>query len=283
MPAMSDSFAPPTADQPPVPGSPLLEAEQLGVRVGGRWLCQGLNLRLETGTCTALLGPNGAGKTTLLHTLAGLRPPDAGHVRLDGKPYPGQEESAAARGWDERAAARLRGLLPQQQPDHFAATVLETVLVGRHPHLGRWGWEGAADETLARAALRDVGLAGMEARNVLTLSGGERQRVAIATLLAQAPRLFLLDEPLNHLDLRHQIATLDLFRRLAGSGHGIVMVMHDLNLAARYADRAILLDGQGGATAGFCDEVLRADALGRAFGHPLSRHEVEGRVVFMAE
>ena len=224
--------------------APLLEAEGLALQVGERWLCCEFSLRLVAGECLALLGPNGAGKTTLLHTLAGLRAPSVGQVRLAGKPY-------AA--WPALEAARCRGLLVQQQPDQFGASVLETVLIGRHPHLGRWGWESAADEALARQALAEVGLQGFEAREVLTLSGGERQRVAIATLLAQAPQLFLLDEPLNHLDLHYQITTLELFRaliRAQGMQRAVVMVLHDINLAARYADHVILLDGRGGVIAG---------------------------------
>ena len=261
--------------------APLLEAEGLALQVGGRWLCCEFSLKLAAGECLALLGPNGAGKTTLLHTLAGLRDPSVGQVRLGGLPY-------AA--WPALDAARFRGLLVQQQPDHFAASVLETVLIGRHPHLGRWGWEGPEDERIARDALAAVGLADFAARDVLTLSGGERQRVSIAALLAQAPQLFLLDEPLNHLDLHHQIATLDLFRRLvrerAGvphGGRGVVMVLHDINLAARYADHVILLDGRGGVRAGDRDSVLQPELLSQAFGHPLRRFEVDGRVTFIPD
>ncbi len=261
----------------PAADAPLLEAERLALQVGERWLCCEFSLRLAAGECLVLLGPNGAGKTTLLHTLAGLRAPTVGAVRLGGRPY-------AA--WPTLEAARFRGLLVQQQPDHFAASVLETVLIGRHPHLGRWGWEGAKDVAIARRALADAGLAGFEGRDVLTLSGGERQRVAIAALLAQAPRLFLLDEPLNHLDLHHQIATLELFRRIARTdpaGRGVVMVMHDLNLAARFADQVILLDGRGGVIAGARDRVLREDVLSQAFGHPLRRCELDGRVIFVPD
>ena len=255
----------------------LLEAEGLALQVGERWLCCEFSLRLVAGECLALLGPNGAGKTTLLHTLAGLRAPSVGQVRLAGKPY-------AA--WPALEAARCRGLLVQQQPDQFGASVLETVLIGRHPHLGRWGWESAADEALARQALAEVGLQGFEAREVLTLSGGERQRVAIATLLAQAPQLFLLDEPLNHLDLHYQITTLELFRaliRAQGVQRAVVMVLHDINLAARYADHVILLDGRGGVIAGDREAVLRADLLSQAFGHPLRRVESAGRVIFVPD
>lgn len=253
---------------------PLLEAEELAIRIGGRWLCCEFSLTLYPGECLALLGPNGAGKTTLLHTLAGLRAPSAGEVRIGGKPY-------AA--WPGGTVACFRGLLAQQQPDHFAASALETVLVGRHPHLGRWDWESAKDLRIARASLAAVGLEDFEARDVLTLSGGERQRVAIAALLAQQPQLLLLDEPLNHLDLHYQIAVLDLFRREAATGRAVVMVMHDINLAARYADHVILLDGQGGVAAGSADEILQAPRLSHAFGHPLRAVADGERTLFIPD
>lgn len=252
--------------------APVLEVDRIALQIGGRWLCCEFSLQLRQGECLVLLGPNGAGKTTLLHTMAGLREPTVGVLRLDG---------VAPSQWDSNALARFRGLLAQQQPDHFSSSVLETVLVGRHPHLGRWGWEGAEDEAIARRALADVGLAGMEDRDIVTLSGGERQRVAIAALLAQAPMVFLLDEPTNHLDLHYQIEILDLFKRRTIEGCSAVMVLHDINLAERYADQVILLDGQGGVVAGAHDEVLNPQRLSHAFGHPLERHEVAGGAVFI--
>ena len=264
---------------PVVPAStadpaPLLEADGVAIRLGERWLCCEFAMRLGAGECLVLLGPNGAGKTTLLHAFAGLREPTVGHVRIDGMPL-------AA--WDALELARSRGLLAQQQADPFSSSVLEAVLIGRHPHLGRWGWEGAHDEALARAALREVGMEEMETRDILTLSGGERQRVAIATLLAQAPRLYLLDEPTNHLDLHYQIEVLELFRARADSGCGVIMVLHDINLAARYADHVILLDGRGGVKAGSRDAVLREDWLSAAFGHRLHAHRLNGKMVFVPE
>ncbi|BAL22960.1 ABC transporter ATP-binding protein [Azoarcus sp. KH32C] len=252
----------------------LLEAEKLALQIDGRWLCCEFSLRLAVGECLVLLGPNGAGKTTLLHTLAGLRPPTVGSVRLDGRPYAD---------WDSLAAARFRGLLAQQQPDHFSATVLQTALVGRHPHLGRWGWESAHDIEIANESLAAVGLAELAARDILTLSGGERQRVSIATLLTQAPKLFLLDEPTNHLDLHYQIAVLDLFARLKRDGRGVVMVLHDINLAARFADHVILLDGRGGVAAGASGDVLQPERLSHAFDHPIRCIETDGRTVFIPE
>jgi len=252
----------------------LLATEQMQVALGQRVFCRALDLQLRAGQMLAVLGPNGAGKTTLLHTLAGLRAPQAGSVCLEGRPYAQ---------WAGDAAARCRALLLQQQPDYFASTVLETALVGRHPHLGRWGWEGPADLKIVRAALSALGMEGTEARDILSLSGGERQRVALAAVLAQQPRLFLLDEPLNHLDLHYQVAVLALLRQLADEGRGVLLVLHDINLAARFADQLLLLDGRGGAVCGATAEVLRGDWLSQAFGHPLRSFTVDGRTIFLPE
>lgn len=253
---------------------PLLATEKLGVTLGSRAFCRELDLVITAGKLVAVLGPNGAGKTLLLHTLAGLRPPSSGKVLLEGRPYST---------WSGDAAARCRGLLTQQQSDYFDATVLETALIGRHPHLGRWQWEGTQDLKITRAALLTTGLEGLEARSILNLSGGERQRVALAALLAQQPRLFLLDEPLNHLDLHYQIAMLGLFRKLAAEGRGVVLVLHDINLAARYADEVILLDGRGGVNFGPAAEILANGSLSHAFGHPLRSFQVDGRTYFLPE
>lgn len=258
-----------TADQ-----RPFLQTENLTLRVGERSLCTALDTSVHAGECLVLLGPNGAGKTTLLHTLAGLQAPSAGNVYLHGKSYAE---------WRSDEAARFRGLLPQKQPDAFSSSVLETALIGRHPHLGRWGWEKPEDERLAFAVLDELGLGAMAERDVLTLSGGERQRVAIASLLVQQPNLLLLDEPTNHLDLRYQIEVLELIIRRLREGAAVVMVLHDINLAARYADQVILLDGRGGVIAGSRAEVLQADKLSYAFSYPLRRHEMDGRTLFIPE
>jgi iron complex transport system ATP-binding protein len=165
--------------------------------------------------------------------------------------------------------ARMRGYVPQQQHDAFAANVLETALVGRHPHLGRWEWESALDRAQALAALERAGLAEMAAREVQTLSGGERQRLALAALLVQAPQLMLLDEPLTHLDMNHAIAMLELLREQTRKGGSMVAVLHDPNLARRYCDQALLLFGDGSWVYGESDEVINAESLQRLYGHPL--------------
>ncbi len=250
---------------------PLLQVRGLSVAIGGLSVVCGLDL--YPGERLALLGRNGAGKTTLLHTLAGLRSPQAGELLLQGRSYADQ---------GPRAAARLRGLLPQHQGDAFPATVLETVLAGRHPHLSRWAWESEADERLAREALEQAGLGGCAERPVHTLSGGERQRAAIATLLVQSPALYLLDEPLAHLDLNHQIATLDLFsRRAREQDAALVMVLHDVNLAARHGDRFLLLHDRGGHE--LRSAPLDAACLSRLYGHPLHAVNAGGRAWFLPE
>ena len=239
---------------------PVLGTDALHVSVGARDVCRGLDFTLQPADTLVILGRNGAGKSTLLHTLAGLRKPAGGEVLLSGQPY-------AA--WPRGHEACLRGLLAQSQPDFFSATVLETALVGRHPYLGRWDWETPDDEAIAMAALEQMGLAALAGRQVPTLSGGERQRLSIAALLVQQPRLYLLDEPLAHLDLHHQIQVLEHFAMLAAGGAGVVMVLHDINLAARYASHVLLLDGEDGHAFGRAAEILTAPRLSVAFGHPL--------------
>ena len=230
--------------------TPLLAAHALSVSIGGQPVVRELHLALHPGERLVLLGRNGVGKTTLLHTLAGLHAADAGEVRLAGKTY-------ADLG--HRGAAPLRGLLPQHQGDVFAASVLETVLIGRHPYLARWDWESAADANLARAALAAVGLADFAARSLHTLSGGERQRVALATLLVQQPRVYLLDEPLAHLDLNHQVAVRELMsRRVREEGAALVMVLHDVNQAARYAHHMVALADGRVVRSGTPHEILTA-------------------------
>ncbi|MDP2832031.1 MAG: ABC transporter ATP-binding protein [Pseudomonadota bacterium] len=259
--------------------TPLLACRDLAVSIGGKQVVRGLNLALVPGQRLALLGRNGVGKTTLLHTLAGLRAPDAGEITLSGQTY-------AELG--PRGAAKLRGLLPQHQGDAFAASVLETVLIGRHPHLSRWDWESTADEHLAREALAAVGLADLAARPIHTLSGGERQRVALATLLVQAPKLYLLDEPLAHLDLNHQIAVLELMNHrvreeVVTNPAALVMVLHDVNLAAHYSDQALLLYGEGEHQLGDSRTLLNATTLSRLYGHPLREMRDENSRWFVPE
>lgn len=254
---------------------PLLETRTLTVGIGGHIFCRDLNLMLQPGERLAILGRNGAGKSTLLSTLAGLRAPQAGEVLINGASY-------AALG--ARKSALMRGWLPQARGDAFASTVLETALVGRHPHLDRWGWESEKDAKIVREALAAVDLGAFEQRDIQTLSGGERQRLAIATLLAQAPRLFLLDEPIAHLDLKHQIAMLDLFAGAAQDSHAAVaMVLHEPALAWRFCDRVLLIHGDGLTEIGSAREMLTAERLSRLYQYPLHALERDGRISFVPQ
>lgn len=254
---------------------PLLEARQLRVEIAGQTVVDRIDLEVRGGERLAILGRNGAGKSTLLSVLAGLRPAEGGAVLLDG------EECARL---PARTAALRRAWLGQFQNDPFGSSVLETALTGRHPHLGRWAWESPQDADLARSALSAVGLAGMEARQIHTLSGGERQRLAIATLLTQAAPLYLLDEPLSHLDLNHQIAVLELFASTArNGGAGVIMVLHDPALAHRFCDRALLLHGDGRTEQGTVDTILTAEKLSQLYGHPLRQLDELGHRCFIPE
>jgi iron complex transport system ATP-binding protein len=208
-----------------------------------------------------------------MHTLVGLGRAQGGAVQLAGK------ELAA---WPAADAARQRGFLPHTFHDAFSASVLESVMLGRHPYLSRWQWEGEGDREIALAALALVDLVGFEERDVLTLSGGERQRVALASLFAQDAPLLLLDEPVSHLDLHHQILVLEHLRLLARErGRGVLFTVHDLNLAARFASHALLLTPQGTVRQGAIGDVMVEEELSRAFGHRVTRIEAAGRTLFV--
>jgi len=254
-------------------GIPILEARKLTVAIGDKTFCRDLDFVLHAGERLAILGRNGAGKSTLLSVFAGLRTPHSGEVLIDGATY-------ATLG--ERRSALIRGWLPQVRGDAFASTVLETALVGRHPHLERWGWESEQDAKIVRQALAAVDLSSFEARDIQTLSAGERQRLAIATLLAQQPKLLLLDEPIAHLDLKHQIAMLELFAAAARErGAALAMVLHEPALAWRFCDRALLIHGDGRSESGPVRDMLSAERLSSLYQYPLEAIESDGRISFV--
>jgi len=252
--------------------SSTLSARQVTVQVGSRALVSELSATFASGERVAVLGRNGSGKTLTLHTLAGLRPPARGEVCLDG--------TGIARLSRREVALRV-GLLAQDVEDAFVTTALESVLVSRHPHLAPWQWETAEDERIASEALRALDLADCAGRRTSTLSGGEQRRLAIAALLAQDPDIFLLDEPTNHLDPRHQLAVLELFSRLAGTGRTVIAALHDPTLAARFADRVLLLFGDGRWQAGAAGEVLTAPSLSELYDSPMIELHSAGRRVFV--
>lgn len=240
--------------------SVLLRCENLDVQVAARCLVRKLSFTVKRGTVTCMLGCNGAGKTLTLHTLAGLRAPAGGEIFVADQPLSQ---------WPRRQLAQRLGLLPQTTEDAFPSTVIETALVGRHPHIGFWQWENDADRGIARDALAAVSLEGFQLRDVATLSGGERRRAAIAAVLTQNPDLLLLDEPVNHLDPHHQIEVLRLMRTKADAGHGVLMSLHDAGLAARFADQALLLFGNGEWLCGPTEAVLTEATMSRLYGMPV--------------
>ncbi len=245
-----------------VENTPLLQTLDVAVHIGNRVFARALNLEVESGQCWCILGRNGAGKTTLLHTLAGLNAANAGRVQLEGSPI---------QSLPRKHIAQRLGVLFQDQEDHFPATVMETVLQGRHPYLRSWQWESETDRDIAEKALAQVDLGGFSERSVQTLSGGERQRVAIASLLAQQPRLLLLDEPTNHLDLQHRIQILQTLRAIClQKGAAVVMVLHDINLAARFCDHSILMSNNAQIHVGESGNILRTEVLEEAFNYPLT-------------
>ncbi len=238
-------------------GTTTLSCHQLSVTVPGRTLVSDLTIDVKPGEFLALLGPNGVGKSLTLHTLAGIRPTQSGAVRLDG------EDIGDI---DRRQIATRMALLPQYTEDIFPASVFDTAMIGRHPHIARFRWESVDDREIAREALRQVDLGDLASREVNTLSGGERRRLAVAQVLTQAPQIYLLDEPTNHLDPQHQLDVLRIFSEKAQQQNSIVASLHDVNLAARFADRCLLLYGDGRWKIGDTAEVLTDIRLTELYG-----------------
>lgn len=212
-----------------------------------------VTLSLEAGDALGVVGPNGSGKTTLLRTLSGVLAPKVGTVLWEGRDL---------LRLTNRERARLLGVLPQSSRVDFDFSVFEVVLMGRSPHLDRFQVESPEDYRAVREALEVTDTWHLEARPFRELSGGEQQRVILARALVQEPRILLLDEPTAHLDLRYQYEIMDLIARLRQERDLLVVsVFHDLNMAARYCDRAILLHDGRIYAAGSLDEVLTKEHL----------------------
>ncbi len=238
---------------------PLLRARALSFGYGGEPLVSGLDLDLEPGQFLAIIGPNGTGKTTLLRTLGGLLAPLAGRVDLDG------EDLAVLR---PRQRARKVAVLPQVDRVEGSLTVREMVELGRTPHLGLWGHLGIADRAAVDAALEACQLAGLARRRLDRVSGGERQRARIALTLAQEAPLLLLDEPVNHLDLKRRYEFFELIGQLRRErGLAVIVVLHDLAEAFREAGRVLVLH-DGAAEEISPDDPRRAEKLAGAFEVP---------------
>ncbi|MFD7652762.1 ABC transporter ATP-binding protein [Actinosynnema sp. NPDC059797] len=235
-----------------------LRARALSVGYGERLVVSGLDLDVPSGSVTAVIGPNGCGKSTLLRALGRLLPARSGEVLLDGERIDRKPT---------REVAKVLAVLPQSPRAPEGLTVAELVARGRHPHQAWYRQWSAEDEAAVASALEMTGMGGLADRAVDELSGGQRQRAWISMALAQGTDLLLLDEPTTYLDLAHQIDVLDLVQRLNSEfGRTVVMVLHDLNLAARYADRLVAMRDGGVVVAGTPEEVLTEETLLEVFG-----------------
>ena len=245
-----------------------LACQSLDVSIAGKNICSKLNLELEPGQFWGLLGPNGIGKTTLLKCMAGLSPPDRGNVFL---------ENQEIENLPRRVVARMLGMLQQHTVYVFDASVLETAMTGRHPHLAYWEREGPKDKQKALDAIRAVDLAGFENRSVTGLSGGEARRLAFASLIVQEPAILLLDEPTNHLDMKHQIRIMNqVGKQVIGGDRSAMIALHDVNLAARYCTHIVMLLGQGDWQAGPAAELLNRENLERLYQCPVEVVQTSG-------
>ncbi|WP_392543898.1 ABC transporter ATP-binding protein [Oryzobacter telluris] len=253
----ADGFHPRSAD-PGEAAEPRLRARDLRLAYDSRVVVDGVTLDIPTGRTTVVVGPNGCGKSTLLRGLGRLLKPRGGSVLLDG------DEIGSL---PTREVARRLGLLPQQPIVPEGVSVLELVERGRHPHHGLFGTWGRADEEAVAAALERTDLVHLAGVPVDSLSGGQRQRVWLAMVLAQSTPVLLLDEPTSFLDIAHQLDVLDLVRSLCDEqGTTVVMVLHDLAMAARYADHLVAMRDGEVVAEGAPAEVVTPEVIASVFG-----------------
>ena len=237
--------------------SPAVDAQSLSFNVDATRLLDQVDLRAERGQFVGLIGPNGAGKSTLLRAISNVLSYQEGTVSLHGEEL---------RSLSAKRVAELLALVPQIAPYTQGFTAFELVLMGRYPHLGRFQVEGQADDLIAKDAMRLTETETFSSRTIETLSGGERQRVFLARAVAQQPQVLLLDEPTSNLDVLHQLKILTLVEQLVEDGLTAVAAIHDLNLAARFCDRLVLLAGGRVVTEGSAQEVLTPETIESAFG-----------------
>jgi iron complex transport system ATP-binding protein len=250
----------------------MIRTENLSVDLGRRRVLDAVTLDLQRGRVTAILGANGAGKTSLLRAIAGLVKPSAGQIILDG-------QSLAALSLPERA--RRIGYLPQNGQPAWALSVRELVALGRLPHRSPFAALSPSDDAAIDAAMAQTDVAGLADRTVDTLSGGEKARAKFARVLAAETDWILADEPLANLDPPHQQDVLRLMRAAADAGKGVLVVLHQLDAAARVADDLLILKDGHAIAFGPCAEVLTSATLEAAFDMPLDVITHQGRVAIL--
>lgn len=237
---------------------PAIAVNHLGHQFDGRPVLEDVCFDVATGSFFIIIGPNGSGKTTLLKLLAALLPLNTGKIDI---------MSRSIKRYSARELARSMAYVPQNVPVEFPFSVTQAVLMGRAPHLGLLGFEGEADYELARQAMAITGVDHLAHRRLDQLSGGEQQRVFIARAICQQPKILMLDEPTAALDLSYQVRLMDLMERLKNEqGVTIVMVSHDLNMAAMYADRLLLLSKGKVARLGTPEQVIDFTLLEQVYG-----------------
>lgn len=248
---------------------PPLHINSVSFLHAGRLIIDGIDCTVQSGSLTALIGPNGAGKSTLLHLIAAAHSPTSGVISFAG---------TDVRSIRRRDRARHAALVEQQAGTDLDLSVLDVVLLGRTPHLPFLSGPGRHDEDVALDALARVEASHFVARRFHELSGGERQRVLLAKAIAQDPALLLLDEPTNHLDIHAQLHTLSLTRALTVDGMAVLAALHDLNLAARYADQVVVIDRGRVVASGRPSETLTSELIESVYRvrADIAPHPVDG-------
>ena len=248
----------------------MLRTHELGHQYQPTWWClRELNLEFRQGEMVGLVGPNGAGKSTLMRALAGQVTPTHGRVTLDGAPLPA---------FSRQALARRIAFLPQDVRASFSYTCEEVVAQGRYPHLGPLGFLSREDHAIVRRCMEWTSTQAFARRPIEELSGGERQRVMLASVLAQGSAFLLLDEPTSALDMHHQVDVYERVSRLAQEGLGVIMITHDLNLAALYCDRLVMIHEGRAIADGPPEAVMREETLKQVYETDLivNRNPVTG-------
>lgn len=232
----------------------LFATENITVKIANRFICQNLNWKIGAHERWGVLGPNGSGKTTLLHTLAKLKVPESGNIMLDGNNM---------RQIAPKDIAKKLGILLQETQCVFPQTVFDYCLAARYPYTS--SFTASEDQKITEEALNIMALLPLRKQSVMTLSGGERRRLAFAALLTQAPSVYLLDEPFNHLDIKHQVTMLHHLKKLSDEGAAMITTLHDINLAREFCSHLLLVSGDGEVQFGTTDDILTMENLSRLY------------------
>jgi len=249
----------------------MIQIKNLNFSYGTKKILEGINLKISPGEFVGIIGPNGSGKTTLLKNICQVLKPDKGVVLIDGRVH-----------YRPKELAQKLAVVSEKEPVNFDFTVLEIVLMGRTPFLGRFQQERKEDIEIAKRLMEVTGTLQFIERPITQLSAGERQRVFIAQCLAQMPKIILLDEPTNYLDINHKIRIFDFFSRLnKEKGVTILSVLHDLNLASKYCNRLILMSGGKIFDSGNTKDVLTEINIQKVYGIDviIRRDEINGKLM----